>query len=138
MDDTRWTPDTGPSQKLTMSTLCSGELKNNALSFKKQFIIYQSVCKTLISPHPLTTIFWKVWPWYFTLTLTDDLMLGTREKVLPQGIHIWNTKALSLTTQKLRSMLNSLVDKQGKGKTDRQGKSYVPSNLSIQGHRTNK
>ena len=27
MDDARWTPDIGRSQKLTMSTLSSGELK---------------------------------------------------------------------------------------------------------------
>ena len=27
----------------------------------------------------------KLWPWYLTLTLADDLDLGTKEKVLPQG-----------------------------------------------------
>ena len=28
LTDGRWTTDNGPSQKLTLSTLCSGELKN--------------------------------------------------------------------------------------------------------------
>ena len=45
-----------------------------------------------------------IWPWQ--KTLTDDLDLGTKERVLPQEIHMWNMKALSLTTQKLRPMLN--------------------------------
>jgi len=36
--DGRWTTDNGPSQKLYLSTLCSGELKMNyILSSKKKF-----------------------------------------------------------------------------------------------------
>ena len=36
-----------------------------------------------------TVIFFKMWPW----NLTYDLDLGTKEKVLPQEIHMWNMKA---------------------------------------------
>ena len=37
--------------------------------------------------------------WYVTLTLlTNDL--GIEEKVLPQGIHMWNMKAILDTIQK--------------------------------------
>ena len=39
----------------------------------------------------------KMWPWYLTLTLADDLDIGTKEKVLPQGIHMWNMEASSIT-----------------------------------------
>ena len=74
-------------------------------------------------------VFWKLWPWWLNLTmtdyfdlgikersypkiytceifkllslspstLTDDLDLGTKEKVLRQRIHTWNMKAVSLS-----------------------------------------
>ena len=41
VDDARRTPDIGGSQKLTMSTLCSGELKklfNQSVGGKKHFL----------------------------------------------------------------------------------------------------
>ena len=72
----------------------------------------------------ITIIFWQMWCWHFTLTLTDDLDLGTTEKALPQGIHIWNIKALPLNILKLMPMLNfffSFIDRQ----TNRQGKNYM-------------
>ena len=40
--------------------------------------------------YPCNHRFWKMWPSYLTLTLTDNLDLGTKEKVLPHGIHMWN------------------------------------------------
>ena len=36
----------------------------------------------------------KKWPRYFTLTLTNDLDFGSKERVLHQGISMWNMKAL--------------------------------------------
>ena len=35
-----------------------------------------------------------------TLFLIENLDLGTDEKVLPQGIHMWNMKAISLPFKK--------------------------------------
>ena len=54
---------------------------------------------------PTKAIFFrKLWPWYVSLTLTDDLDCGTKERVLPQGIYLLNMKALSFTIQKLWQM----------------------------------
>ena len=52
------------------------------------------------------------------------MTFDTKEKVLPQGIHMWNMKAL--TIQKLWSMWNIFMDKQ----TDKQGKSYMPWSIN--------
>ena len=46
------------------------------------------------------------------MILTDDLELGANRKVLSQGILIGNIKALTLTSQKIWSMLKVFVDKQ--------------------------
>ena len=46
-----------------------------------------------------------MWPWHLTLTMTDDLDLGIKEKVLSQERNMWNIKALSHTIQKLWPML---------------------------------
>ena len=61
---------------------------------------------------PMLESFWRMWPRYLTLTLADDHDLDTYEKVLPQGIHTWNMKALSLTIKKLGPRLKILADKQ--------------------------
>ena len=58
---------------------------------------------------------WKKGTWY--LILTDDL--DTKEKVVPQGIHILNIKAVSLTIQKLWPMKKFFVDKQADKQTVR-------------------
>ena len=53
---------------------------------------------------PKQPFFRKLWPWYLTLTLTDDLDCGTKERVLPQGIYRWNMEALLCTIYK-RAMM---------------------------------
>ena len=65
-----------------------------------------------------------------TFTLTDDLDLSNKEKVLPQGIHIRNMKAVSLPIHKLWPMLKFLVCKQTNRETDR-AKTTCPSDLSM-------
>ena len=44
--------------------------------------------------------------------LIFDLDLGTKEKILPQGINLWNIKAPSLNIQKLWHMFSYFADKQ--------------------------
>ena len=46
-----------------------------------------------------------------TWILTDDLDLGTEEKVLPQGIQMWNMEALSVIIRMLWPMLKFFADK---------------------------
>ena len=64
-----------------------------------------------------------------TLTLTDDLDFGTKERVLPHGIYILNMKALSLTIQKAMANVKAFADKQTDGQ-----KLYDPD-LLMQGHK---
>ena len=74
--------------------------------------------------------------------LTYDLDLGTKEKILPQGIHMCNIKALLLTIQKSRDKLDFFVDKQKQSKRetvklrDRQtGQKLYAPNLLLWGHK---
>ena len=63
------------------------------------------VCETLMPQQQ--PFFWKLWPWYLIMTLTDGLELGTNRKVLSQGILMWNRgdmKALSPSNQKIWPM----------------------------------
>ena len=53
--------------------------------------------------------FAQVWPWKLILTLTDDLELGTNRKILSQEILMWNMKALTVSNQKIWSMLKYWV-----------------------------
>ena len=56
------------------------------------------VCETQMSQN--SHFFGKLWSWYVTLTLTDDLDFGRKERALLQGIFMWNMKPLSLTIRK--------------------------------------
>ena len=56
-------------------------------------------------------------------TLTDDPDFGTKERVLTQGIHLWNMKALSLTIKKLLPMLKFLQTNRQKKRLDN---NYIP------------
>ena len=72
-------------------------------------------------------------PWWFlillimSLTLIDDLDLSIKEKILTQGIHMWNMKAASVTILMIWPMLkvflltNRVTYKQGNEQlTDKQ------------------
>ena len=48
----------------------------------------------------------------FEKSLTDNLELGTKVKVLPKGIHMWSMKAVSLTIQKEWPVQKFLADKE--------------------------
>ena len=67
--------------------------------FQKQWGT-RCVCETPMPP--LWPFLLKLWPWF--LTLTDDLELGTHEKVLSQDILMWNMKALTLINKKIWPM----------------------------------
>ena len=58
---------------------------------------------------PAKAIFRKLWRWYLTLTLTDDLDFGTKENVLP---YMANVKVFA--------------DKQADRPTNREAKNYMP------------
>ena len=58
-----------------------------------------------------------------------DLDLGTIEKILPQEIHMWNMKAISLTIKKLWLMLKYLHRQENRG-TDR-AKTICPWSINI-------
>ena len=61
---------------------------------------------------PATAIFWKLWPWYSTLTLTDDPDdLGNNKKALPQGILMWNMKPNSYQSEDMANV-KDFADKQ--------------------------
>ena len=78
---------------------------------------------------PATAIFRILWSWY--LTLTDNLDFDTKERVLPQGIYMWNMKAVSVTTQKLWPMLKFLqTNKRTDGQTEK-----PKTDLSMRGHK---
>ena len=71
-------------------------------------------------------IVWKLGPSYLTLTLTDDLDLGTKGGVLPQKTTNRKMKALSLTIQRLWPMSKIFEDKQTDRQTNRQVKMSMP------------
>ena len=82
------------------------------------------VCKTLMPTQQ--PFFQKLWPWYLTLTMTDDLEFGTSRKVLSQGILIRNTKALSLTDQKIwMANVKVFADQQKDTQTNWRAKKYM-------------
>ena len=57
--------------------------------------------------------------------MTDDLDLGIEEKFLTQGINMCSIKTVSVTIQKLWSILKFFADKHSNGPTDRT-KLYAP------------
>ena len=68
-----------------------------------------------------------------TLTLPDDLELGTNKKVLSQGIPMPNMKALTLTNQKIWPMLKFFCG-QTSGQMDKQtAKNYMTSTYRCRG-----
>ena len=72
--------------------------------------------------------------WSLSLTLTYDVVYITKERVLPQGICMWNMKAWSLTIQKLWSMWKFLrKNKWTSGQTD--GPKTICPDLSMWGHK---
>ena len=52
------------------------------------FVKFLTSCISETLMPPQWPFFRKLWPWYLTLTLTDDLDYGTKERDLPQGIYI--------------------------------------------------
>ena len=71
-----------------------------------------------------------MWPWY--LTLADDLYLDTKERVLQQGIHIWNRFHLPFMCYGSCQWSFFFADKQKNRQTEQ--KLYAPD-ISIRGHK---
>ena len=77
-------------------------VKSEAPQWIKQtffFLETRCVFETWMS---LQQPFFFLWHWYFTLTI--DINIGTKEKVLPFGVNMWNTTALSFIIKKLWPM----------------------------------
>ena len=82
------------------------------------------------APPPPWPFFPTLWPWYLTLTLTDDFDFGTKERVLPQGIYIWNIWKLYHLPFKSYGQCKSFLW------TNKQtGQKLYAPNLLMQGHK---
>ena len=124
-------------QRFYFCSVCSSELSCIRLADQNLFI-YQPLWKHSVLLVNTNAFLWKMWPWNLTLTRTDDLELYTKEKVVPQGIQIWNMKALSLTNKKLWQ-IHTFIKDFGNRWTNREIKEtgqklYAPY-LSMQGHK---
>ena len=66
--------------------------------------VYNKLCLWNTNAPAMSIFFLKTLTFILTLTLPDDLEIGTNRKFLSQGILMWNLKALSLTNQKIWPM----------------------------------
>ena len=92
-------------------------IKDNQYKWCNSHTVTRCIRDSLMHPKRLCC---EIVTLIFDLDLGRRHRRGTKEKVLPQGIHIWNMKALSLTIQKLWPMLYFLCRQTEK----QRGKNY--------------